>query len=165
MITSVRNAHRKYFLDLQTKSETKITEEKETQQALNEAAEKVKESAKKEQIAIINRDIKIKKSVIDEAEEMIQDGNKQLQNCLAKRNLNRKQIQQAQSKIEMGLKRKLHLEKEMGDLEQRKKKTKIVKQLRNNKNSFHTLSQPFDNRTFLKKRHPCIQAAQIVFKR
>ena len=94
---------------------------------MNEVAEKVKESAKKEQIAIINRDIKIKKSVIDEAEEMIQDGNKQLQNCLAKRNLNREQIQQAQSKIEMGLKRKMHLEKEMGDLEQRKKKKNIVK--------------------------------------
>ena len=122
-LTSVKNAHSKYFADLQAKREAKIEEEKEKHHALNEVAEKVEESAKKDQIVIINRDIKVKKSGIGVAKEMIQEGNKQLQNCQAKRNINREQIQQAQSKIEMGLKRKMHLEKEMGDLQEKKKKT------------------------------------------
>ena len=51
------------------------------------------------------------------AEEIIQDANKQLHNCLSKRSLNREQMQLDQSKIRMGLKRKMHQEKEINDLE------------------------------------------------
>ena len=84
MITSVKNAHSKYFADFQARREAKIAEEKEKQQALNEVAARVKESAKNEQTAIINRDIKVKKSGNCVAEETIQDGNKQLQKLSCK---------------------------------------------------------------------------------
>ena len=48
LITSAENTHSKYFADLQAKREAKITVEKEKQQALNEVAATVKESAQKE---------------------------------------------------------------------------------------------------------------------
>ena len=56
------------------------------------------------------------------AEERIQGGNKQCQNRLAKETLNREQIQKAQSRIEVGLKRKMRLEKETGDVDENEKK-------------------------------------------
>ena len=90
---------------------------------MNEVATTVKESAHKEKIASINRETKVKTSGISVAEEIIQDGIKQLHNFLAKRSSNREQIQQAQSLIEIGLKRK------MDDLEE--KKEKPTQQFRN----------------------------------
>ena len=55
------------------------------------------------------------------AEERIQGGSKQYQNRFAKESLNREQIQMAQSKIEMGFRRKVNLEKETGNLDENEK--------------------------------------------
>ena len=84
------------------------------------------ESVKSEKIASVNREIKVKKFGIRMAEESMQDGNKHCQNCFAKRSLKREHIQQAQSNIEMGLKRKVHLEKEISTLEEKEKEERTL---------------------------------------
>ena len=101
-------------------SEKQRFQREKKQQALNEASTKLR-VCKNENIASINREIKVKKSGIRVAEESMQDGSKHFQNCFAKRSLKREQIQQAQSNIEMGLKRKVHLEKEVSTLEEKEK--------------------------------------------
>ena len=78
-----------------------MSEEKEKQQ--------VKKFAKNGKTESSKRESKVNKYGISLAEERIQGGNKQCQNCFAKESLNREQIQKAQSKIEVGLKRKVHL--------------------------------------------------------
>ena len=70
-------------------------------------------------------EIKFKRKSINIAETTIEEGNKELQQCLLKKNLSKDALQRAHSKIEMGIKRKKEIETEIQTL--LGKKAKLAK--------------------------------------
>ena len=62
------------------------------------------------------------KTAISVADKLVTEGNLEFQVCMMCTSLNRKRLEQAEAKIDMGLKRKAALELELMNIEKRKKK-------------------------------------------
>ena len=100
LITQVKGARAKYMADLEEKNRLRQEVEKrikESQTAISKAQIAKTECEK------IDSEIKKCEVNLKVANEIVEDGNKQLQDALSKSKLDRNKIQQAQSKIETGL--------------------------------------------------------------
>jgi len=108
LLTSVKTSYQKYQADLEAKR--KFEEEAMKKQV---ASKKLEESTKD----VIDRKINIKKLGITVAEEAIAAANEKLQQILKEPTISRVQLQKVQSSLEMSIKRKRCLEKEVTQLE------------------------------------------------
>ena len=120
LIDEVNGARSKYMADLEEK---KALKEKEKTRKKVEVAASAHETEEKEELHLINLAISKCELSIKSADEIIEDANANLQKALSSSKLNCNMIQQAQSKIEIGIERKRNLE---GDIETLKKKQKLL---------------------------------------
>ena len=120
LIDEVKGARSKYMADLEEK---KALKEKERIRKKVEVAASAHETEEKEESHSTNLAISKCELSLKSANEVIEDTNANLQKALSSSKLNRNMIQQAQSKIEIGIERKRKLE---GDIETLKKKQKLL---------------------------------------
>lgn len=99
----------------------KEQEEKEKADAHAEKEAAMATQREKELKEQANNELTFLKTAINIAEISISEGNDEFQACMNCTNLNRKKLQQAQAKIDMGLKRKATLLTQMETLEKKKK--------------------------------------------
>lgn len=122
MIRSSDNARSKYEEHLAAEREIREKTEREKLIAAAEIeANSAKAKAAQEQ-ENVQQDIVILSTGIEVAEKSVIEGNQALSECLKSKSLDRKTIQAIQSKIEMGIKRKIELTKEIESLQSKKKK-------------------------------------------
>ena len=111
LLRSCKEARSKYEKDLNEKQQLALKEAEAVKAKKEAATENKKISKKQEELEKMNRDISSLNTGILIADKSVVEGNAELSNCLQSKSLNREKIQQAQSKIEMGVKRKLELVK------------------------------------------------------
>jgi len=89
--------------------------EEEKRKAVTQALEsdKLEKRKKEENLRKIDSSIHQLETLIEIAEKTFSEGNDELSNCLKLANLNRKKVECAQAKIEMGFKRKKELVEEI----------------------------------------------------
>lgn len=109
LLKSCKEARSKYENDLYEKQQLSLKEAEASKAEKEAAAANEKMSKNQEELAKMERDIDALNTGISIADKSIVDGNAELSNCLQSKSLSRGKIQQAQSKIEMGVKRKAEL--------------------------------------------------------
>ena len=125
MISSVKSAYAKYKLDLEAEKEMERKQREAQIKEKEKAAQHVTDNANKKKLEEIAQERKFKRKSINIAETTIEEGNKELQQCLLKKNLSKDALQRAHSKIEMRIKRKKETETEIPTL--LAKKAKLAK--------------------------------------
>lgn len=119
LIQMCSDAHLRYKSEQDLKRKQEEKEQAEKEKAKREEATAIKKREKSDEIA---SEIKLLKTAISVAEQSVTEGNLEFQACMRCTSLNRKKLEQAQAKIDMGLKRQSSLELELAVLEKRKKK-------------------------------------------
>ena len=131
LMSSCRKAHNRYtiYLDEQKELARKEMEANKLEAAAAVALEAKKDAEKRkdEKLTEINRKINSLESGITVAEESISEANQELSNMLTKSGKLSKsklleEVTKAQSKVEMGLKRKQELTEELQNVVAKKKK-------------------------------------------
>ena len=129
MMKSCKSSHERYQLELAAKRKQKLEEEAlsnaKKQETVKEAEKAANSKKNEEEKKEIEHDILLMKSGITIAEDSVEAGNKELDACLRSVNLDRNKLISAQSKINMGVKRKGELPYELVIL---KKKLKGIGQ-------------------------------------
>ena len=127
LIKSCSLAYSKYEEDLKQKKEQNEKEEAARKLlkivASEEDSKVAADKRSAEKLKSIDRDINVLKAGVNVAERIVQEGNPELASCLQASTLNRKSLQAAQSKIDMGVQRKQELDME---IEMLKKKCKSM---------------------------------------
>ena len=118
LIQTVKGARAKYFADMEQQKLDAEKKEKISQQKAKTALE-----SNKDKLDEIVADMERLHSNIQVADAIIQEGNEQLQKvlCTAHQQINRKELQSAQSKIDIGLQRKRKCDEELTLLREKKK--------------------------------------------
>ena len=116
MLKFVKSSRQRYQADLEAKrllaqkEELKKKEEKQKQKEEEEQAALRKQNEK--EVETIKAALLQIKNGLSVADESVEEGNKNFKDLLSKKNSTRKDLQRAQSKIEMGLKRRAELSAE-----------------------------------------------------
>ena len=113
LLHSVKNSHIRYKADLEEKKRLELARREKQRKESDEKDKAIQGNKRRDKINEICRDIDLKKKSISVAEEIIEEGNKELQICLQKKPLSRDEFRRAESKIEISLKRKKKLEVEI----------------------------------------------------
>ena len=119
MLDSVAQSRQRYEKDMveqKKRDEQKRKADEEYESSVKEA------SQKKEKLEQFDRDISTLKAGIDAAEMSIVSGNVELSELIRDKHMSREKLAQAQTKIEMGLKRKSDLQAEINNITERKRK-------------------------------------------
>lgn len=119
MLDSVAKSRQRYEKDMveqKKRDEQKRKADEEYESSVKEA------SQKKEKLEQFDRDISTLKAGIDAAEMSIVSGNVELSELIRDKHMSREKLAQAQTKIEMGLKRKSDLQAEINNITERKRK-------------------------------------------
>ena len=106
LLHSVKNSHIKHKADFEEKKRLEFARKGKQRKESGGKDKAVKDNKSRDKIHEICRDFNLKKKSISVAEEIIEEGNKELQICLQKKPLSRGKFQRAESKIEMGSKMK-----------------------------------------------------------
>ena len=114
----MKSARSKYVADLEAKKEI---EEKQKQEQLKLKNEEAKKTEKKNELVYIDKEIQLKTGDLKVAEDRISEGNLKLQKALRETKLSRKDIQEAQSLIDMGIERKRKVEEDLVQLNKKRK--------------------------------------------
>ena len=125
MMSSLKSAYAKYKLDLEAEKEMECKQREAQIKEKEKAAQQVPDNANKKKLEEIAEEIKFKRKSINIAETTIEEDNKEVQQCLLKKNLSKDALQLAHSKIEMGIKRKKEIGTEIQIL--LAKKAKLAK--------------------------------------
>ena len=115
---SVKSARAKYFADME--QEKLAAETAKKQELLKKHVETTKKS-NKEKADEIAAELERLECDIQVADAIIQEGNEQLQKLISSKNLNRKELQSAQSKLDIGLQRKRKCVHDIANLKKKKR--------------------------------------------
>ena len=120
LIQTVKGERAKYFADME---QQKLDAEKKKEEKISQQKAKTALESNKIKLDEIVADMERLHSNIQVADAIIQEGNEQLQKvlCTAHQQINRKELQSAQSKIDIGLQRKRKCDKELTLLREKKK--------------------------------------------
>ena len=113
----VKSARAKYFADME---QEKIAVEAAKKQELKKHVETTEKSYK-EKADEIAAEMERLECDIQVADAIIQEGNEQLQRLISSKNLNRKELQSAQSKLDIGLLRKTKCVHDIANLKKKKR--------------------------------------------
>ena len=116
------NASSKYKEYLQVKEQ--LAQKEAAADKANEEAVALeqKDKEKTEKLREIDVDMRFIRTAIGIADQSVVEGNDNLSCCIRSKTLDRKKIEQAQAKIDMGIKRKAELVSEMVLIEKKKSK-------------------------------------------
>ena len=124
LLDNVKDARRQYVADLE--SAKKIEQEEEARKKKLEAQNKV-EAEKSQELSVVRASLQQLQSSLAVADDSVKEGNDQLKQLLSQKNCTKQLLQRAQSKIEMGLKRRAELEANQDVL---KKKLREIEQIK-----------------------------------
>ena len=124
LLDDVKDAWRRYVADLE--SAKKIEQEEEARKKKLEAQNKV-EAEKSQELSVVRASLQQLQSSLAVADDSVKEGNDQLKQLLSQKNCTKQLLQRAQSKIEMGLKRRAELEANQDVL---KKKLREIEQIK-----------------------------------
>ena len=115
LINFIKNARVKYFADVELQ---KLTVEKEKQQKMLQVESQEVDESNKKKLAKVESEIERLRNNLQIADAMVYYGNKQLQKllCSTSKNIERKKIQSAQSKINIGLERKRKCDDDLAEV-------------------------------------------------
>ena len=122
MLNMCGNASSKYKEYLQVKEQ--LAQKEAAADKANEEAVALeqKDKEKTEKLREIDVDMRFIRTAIGIADQSVVEGNDNLSCCIRSKTLDRKKIEQAQAKIDMGIKRKAKLVSEMVLIEKKKSK-------------------------------------------
>lgn len=118
---SVHTAWRKYDADIAERKKLRAAESK---RKADEAASAEKQQHKTNEIASIDIELEQTKGQLQAASEILESGNSKLQDALQNSKLDRKSLQSAQSKINIGIEMKRKAEDRIQQLRNKKLKLK-----------------------------------------
>ena len=121
---SVKSARAKYFADME---QEKLAAETAKKQELLKKHVETTEKSNKEKADEIAAEMERLECDIQVADAIIQEGNEQLQKLISSKNLNRKELQSAQSKLDIGLQRKRKCVHDIANLKKKKRNLQNVK--------------------------------------
>ena len=124
LLDNVKDARRRYVADLE--SAKKIEQEEEARKKKLEAQNKV-EAEKSQELSVVRASLHQLQNSLAVADDSVKEGNDQLKQLLSQKNCTKQLLQRAQSKIEMGLKRRAELEANQDVL---KKKLREIEQIK-----------------------------------
>ena len=116
LIDNVKDARTRYMADLE--STRKIEQEEAARKRELDAQKKV-EYEKSEELSVVRVSLQQLQNGLAVADDSVKEGNDQLKELLSQKNCTKHQLQRAQSKIEMGLKRRAELEADKEVLQKR----------------------------------------------
>ena len=117
LILLVKNAHSKYVADVEMQKE--IQSKEKLEQEMKKKEQDVLQT-QKQKIDKLELELSSQKSSLKVAGESIKEGNIKLQNALLEKALSREKIQEALAMTDTGLDRKRCIEKNIGEISQKK---------------------------------------------